>query len=65
MGPLEFVERRIGAYVTFDVKVVAFLDVVAVDVAAQCDAHFGWILIDRIHGRRFVRFHKSPKPKGG
>lgn len=43
MGPLEFVEGRIGANVTFDVKVVAFLDVVAVDVAAQRDAHFGCI----------------------
>ena len=48
VGPLQFVERRIGSNVTFDVEVVAFLDVVAVDVAAQCDAHFGWILIDRI-----------------
>lgn len=37
--PLQFVERRIGADVTFNVEVVAFLDVVSVDVAAQRYAH--------------------------
>ena len=33
-------ERRIGADVTFDVEVVAFLHFVSVDVAAERDADF-------------------------
>lgn len=55
MRPLQFVERGIGAYVAFDVEVVAFLDIFPVDVAAQCYAYFGRIYIDPVddtEGRR-------------
>ena len=58
VGPLEFVEGGVGPDVTLEVEIVAFLDVVAVDVAAQGDAHLG-----RIWKRKKTVRHRLPSDK--
>lgn len=45
MGPLKLVESRISADVTFNVQVISFLNIAAIDITAQCNTHLGRICV--------------------